>query len=141
VGISLATKEQTGLAVIGNINAASVCRYARFICALNLQKISEMLMSRRVWALSIVLDMSTHKGVSYIGIRLRLCWHGEIFNLHLVSVPVFIIHTGENIFNVSAKFLDNICEEWRNSLIGVVTDGARSMTGRIQGKIQSLIAL
>ncbi len=133
MGICLATKEQTVLAVIGNINVASVCRSARFICALSLQKISEMLMSRRVWAFSIALDMSSHKGVSYTDIRLRLCWHGEILNLHLVSFPVFRRHTGENMFNVSANFLDNICEEWRNSLIGVATDGARSMTGRIQG--------
>lgn len=128
-----ATKEQTGLASIGSINEASVCRYSRFICALSLQKISEMLMSTSVWAFSIALDMSTHQGVSYLDIRIRICWQGEMLNLHLVSIPVFERHTGENMFNASTKFLDCICPEWRKTLVGVATDGARSMTGRIQG--------
>ena len=104
-----ATKEQTGLASIGSINKATVCRYAHFICALSLQNISEMLMTLSVWAFSIALNMSTHQGVSYLDIRICLCWQGEILNLHLVSVPVFERHTGENVFNVSAKFLDCIC--------------------------------
>lgn len=131
--IILATKEQTGLASIGSINEASVCRYARFICALSLQKISEIVMNTSVWAFSIALDMATHQGVSYLDIRIRLCWQGEILNLHLVSIPVFERHTGENMFNTSAKFLDCICREWRKTLVGVATDGAPSMTGHIQG--------
>ncbi|KAI9919028.1 hypothetical protein PsorP6_011738 [Peronosclerospora sorghi] len=45
VSIITATKEQTGLASIGCINEASVCRYARFLCALYLQKIAEIFMA------------------------------------------------------------------------------------------------
>jgi len=41
----LLTKEETGLASIGSINEAKVTSYVRFACAINLQKISEMLAS------------------------------------------------------------------------------------------------
>ena len=77
--------------------------------------------------------MSTHQGVLYLKIRIRLCWKGDILNLHLVSIPVFDRHTGENMFNVSAKFFGCIYREWRKILVGIATDGARSMTGRING--------
>ncbi|KAI9917018.1 hypothetical protein PsorP6_016785 [Peronosclerospora sorghi] len=133
VSIITATKERTGLASIGCVNEASVCRYARFICALCLQKIAEMLMAPNVWAFSIALDMYTQQRVSYLDIRIRLCWQGTILNLHLVSVPVFERHNSENMFNISVMFLDCICREWRKTLVGVATDGARSMIGRIQG--------
>lgn len=131
--IIIATKEQTEIASIGSINETYVCRYARFSCALSLQNISEMLMTPNFRAFSIYFDMSTHQGMTYLDIRLRLCWQGEILNFHIVSVPVFERHTGENIFNVSANFLDCICREWRKTLVGVATDAACSITGRIQG--------
>ncbi|KAI9911988.1 hypothetical protein PsorP6_009573 [Peronosclerospora sorghi] len=72
-----------------------------------------------------LLDMSTYQGVSYLDIRIRLCWQGTIVNIHLVSVPVFERHINENMFNISVKFLDCICREWQKNLVGVATDGAR----------------
>ena len=91
----------------------------------------EMLMTLSVWDFSIALDMSTHQGVFYLNTWIRLYWKVDTLNLHLVSIPVFDRHTDENMFNVSAKFFDCICQEWREILVGIATDGAHSMTGRI----------
>ena len=68
------------------------------------ENILEMLMTPSVWDFSIALEISTHQGVLYLDIRIRLCWQGDILNLHLAYIPVFDRNTGENMFNVSAKF-------------------------------------
>ena len=128
-----ATREQPGLASIGSINKATVRQYTCFVCALILQKILDMLITPSVWAFSISLDMSTHQGVLYLDIRIYLCWQGDFLKLHLVSIPVFDRHIGENMFNVSAICFDCIYREWQKILVGIVTDHTCSMTGRIQG--------
>ena len=89
-------------------------------------------MTPSVWDLLITIDMSTHKGAPYLVVRIRLCWQVDNLNLHLVSIPVFDSHTGENMFNVSAKFFECICQEWKKIPVGIATDVTRSMTGRIQ---------
>ena len=43
------------------------------------------------------------------------------------------MHTGEIMFNLFAKFFDCICREWQKIIVGIETDGAYSMTGRVQG--------
>ena len=104
-----AMKDQTGLASIVSISEATVCQYTRFVCALSLQNILDILITLSVWDLLIALDMSTHQGFLYLDIRIRICWQGDILNIHLVYIPVFDRHTGENMFNASAKFFDCIC--------------------------------
>ena len=37
------------------------------------------------------------------------------------------------MFNVLVQFLDALCTSWRDIYVSSSTDGARSMTGRIQG--------
>ena len=136
VDVVQSTKELTGLAALGTITQATVCRYARYICALSLQKLSEILMTPTLWTFSIALDLSTHLGQSYIDIRLRVCWNGKLVNFHVVALPMFERHTGEAMFNILSKFLDNMCPVWRSIIVGVTTDGARNMTGRAHGNLQ-----
>jgi len=57
----------------------------------------------------------------------------EVYNFHFLAIPLFDSHTGENMINVVAKFLDALYMPWRNILVSALTDGARSITGRIQG--------
>ncbi|KAI9920668.1 hypothetical protein PsorP6_001589 [Peronosclerospora sorghi] len=52
------TKEVTGVAEIGTSKDERVAQYARFILALNLQHIYDILDNS--WAFSIAMDMSTH---------------------------------------------------------------------------------
>ena len=58
--------------------------------------------------------------------------HG-IVNVHLLSVPVYERHTASVIFYTAAKDFDVLCPSWKDSIIGVLKDGERKMTGRISG--------
>ncbi|KAH9247850.1 hypothetical protein BASA81_014533 [Batrachochytrium salamandrivorans] len=50
-----------------------------------------------------------------------------------MTIPLFESHTGENMFATLVKFMNALIPSWRNHLIGVSTDGDRSMAGRIRG--------
>lgn len=130
--IMLATKERTGLAAVGSCSDSTISKYARFACAINMQKISELLAC--VWTFSVALDMSTHMSSSYLDIRIRL-HHSKsgIINLHLLAIPVFERHTAEVIFETADKALTVLCPSWKDIVVGVSTDGERKMTGRVSG--------
>lgn len=102
----LLTKEETGLASIGSIKEGTVANYVRFTSAFNLQKMSEILGS--TWTFSLPMDMSTHMSTSYLDIRIRLIVGGTIHNLHLLAIPMFCSHTGEQIFLHASRALDVI---------------------------------
>lgn len=130
--VLLQTKERSGLASIGSCSESTISKYARIACAVNLQKIYDLL--DKAWTFSIALDMSTHMSTSYLDIRIRLHLnkHG-ILNVHILAVPVYERHTAEVIFDTSSKALDALCPSWRDTIIGISTDGERKMTGRITG--------
>ena len=123
------TKEVSGVAEIGTAKDETIIQYARFILALNLQHTQGIL--EKIWALSIALDMSTHMSTSYLDIRLRLFWHGEILHMHLIGIPVFGRHTAAEVYRHASAVLDVLCPQWRNMLISISTDGEPRMTGRI----------
>jgi hypothetical protein len=56
--------------------------------------------------MSLVGDDSTHLGQSFFDLRVRICFHGQLPNLHLVAIPMFDRHTASNIFNMMVNFLD-----------------------------------
>jgi branched-subunit amino acid transport protein len=51
---------------------------------------------------------------------------------------MFDRHTGKVMFDMVAKFLNVLCPDWRIRLIGVASDGARNMTGRVAGVVTRL---
>ncbi|KAF4041411.1 hypothetical protein GN244_ATG06410 [Phytophthora infestans] len=106
-------------------------KYARFVCAMNLQKIKVLLCAS--WTFSIALDMSTHMSVSYLDTRIRLFHCGQIINLHLLAIPMYDSHTGEAMFNAIIPVLDVLCPDWKEVMLGVTTDGERKMTGSSKG--------
>jgi hypothetical protein len=73
--------------------------------------------------------------MSYLDVRVRFHFAGKLLNFHLMAIPLFERHTGENTFDVVVRFLDAIIPSWRTNCIAVSTDGARSMTGRSQGVV------
>ena len=89
------TKEVSGVAEIGTDKDETIIQYARFILILNLQHIRDIL--EKSWAFSIALDMSTYMSTSYLDIRLRLFWNGEILNLHRIGIPIFGRHTAAEV--------------------------------------------
>ena len=127
------TKERTGHALLGCLSDVKAANYARFACAINLQKISELIQIS--WTFSIALDMTTHMGISYLDIRIR--FHLKAFgivNVHFLAIPVFDRHTGEKIFLTAAKAFNSVCNDWCNIIVGCSSDGEGKMTGRVSDK-------
>ena len=56
-----------------------------------------------------------------------------IYNVHLLAIPLFQIHTGENMFAKTCKFPDALYPLWKETLIVVSSDGYLLMTGWTQG--------
>ncbi|KAH8940421.1 hypothetical protein BDL97_15G087400 [Sphagnum fallax] len=82
-----------------------VANYIRVMCVVNHQHIVRHL--RRAWAFSIVLDSATHQSTSYLDV----------------------------MFQMVVSFLDVFRHGWKVHLLGVTSDGARNMTGRVFGVI------
>lgn len=131
--VVMETKSVLGIGSIGSCHQGTVCRYARFICAMNLQCISEFL--RQCWTFSVALDMATHMATSYCDVRIRICRNSAVHDFHLLSIPVYEKHTGEAIFNTFAKAMNAIFPDWRKTITGASSDGEKKMTGRHQGVI------
>jgi hypothetical protein len=126
------TKEVLGIGSIGSCSEGIVSRYARFICALNLQCIAELL--RHCWAFSVALDMATHMATSYCDVRIHICHKSTVHDFHLLSIRVHERHTGETIYNTFAKAMDALFPGWRKTISGASPDGEK-MTRRHQGVI------
>ena len=127
------TKRLANLGKIGSVSDAKVSNFARVLVTVNLQRIRTILESAEVWGFSIAFDSSNHRGGSYFAQRIRFYRSGDVINLHLLSVPMFELHTASNMFALSVKVLDVVCPSWRDKLLGIGTDGANVMTGRLGG--------
>jgi branched-subunit amino acid transport protein len=115
-----------------------VSNFIRVVCAVNLQRIARHL--RRSWAFSIALDSATHQSTSYLDLRFRIFVpeFNNIINLHGCALPMFDRHTGEVMFTMVNSFLSILCPDWTIRLLGVTSDGARNMTGRVAGVVTRL---
>jgi hypothetical protein len=130
-----------GVSRIGNLTDTKVASYARIVLARSLELITTILdprKSRCAWAFSLANDASTHYGRSYLDNRIRIHTDGKLYNFHLVAIPMYETHTGENMFNLVVRILDVVCPRWRMQLIGVGSDGANAMTGQFQGIVTRL---
>lgn len=128
------TQAESGMAVYGGCSYLVTSSYTRIVCANALQILSDVL--KEVWAFSVALDGSTHQGFSYLDIRVRFHWKGELLNFHLMALPLYERHTGDNMFEVLKRFLDAVfSNSWTKKCVAVSTDGARNMTGRVQGLV------
>jgi len=122
------------MSVFGGCNDVMASNYTCIVCAALLQILSDVI--SQVWAFSLAFDGSTHQGMSYLDVRVRFVWLGVLYNFHLMAIPLFVRHTGENLFRVLQKFLDALLEDsWKHTCIRVSTDGARNMIGRVQGLV------
>ena len=124
------TRDRTDLASIGSTSEGKVTNYVRIACAVILQKISGVMLS--IWTFSIAMDMSSHMATSCLDIRILLFTGEAIHNFHLLAIPMFSCHTGEEIFLHVVKALNVICPRWRYVIISISTDGKCKMTGRVQ---------
>lgn len=129
------TKKYTGVSRLGNVSDTTVANQARIVCAINLQRISEVLNDSSVWAFSLANDSSTHYGRSYFDNRIRFHRNGVLYNIYTLAMPIFERHTGENIFNLVSDFLRVLCSQWRGKLLSVGTDWASLNTRHLNGVV------
>jgi hypothetical protein len=78
---------------IGSCTTVQAARVARMACAVNLEKISELLCVAR--AFSIAPGTSTVEGTGYLDSRVCVCVKPEIENLHVLAIPLRDRLTGE----------------------------------------------
>ena len=125
------TKEVTNLGYLAGVNMLKVIQCVRTVVSLSLQYCSELMM--QAWAYSIALDGSNKGTSAYLDVRLRIFSSQDIHNLHLLAIPMFDRHTGEYMFNITAKLFQALDPNWKDKIIGVTSDGAANMTGNQRG--------
>lgn len=132
------TADVLGLTRTMVCNRQEVSMFARVGCAINLQRISDVL--KQSWAFSIAIDSATHQSTSYLDLRFRVYSRSsrDIYNLHGCALPLHDRHTGEVMHDMIEKFLSVVCPHWKIALLGVASDGARNMTGRAAGVVTRL---
>ena len=131
-----ATRKLTGVSKYSGCSQRQVAKVLRVVCASNMQMLLEIL--GRCWAFSLAFDSATQQSTSYLDLRVRFCFGDNIHNFHVISVPMDGRHTGEEMFEIIVEVLNVIRPGWRESLIGVATDGARNMTGRFSGVVSKI---
>ena len=91
--------------------------------------ISTLLSSDSVWCYSIVVDIVTNLGTSYIYVRVRFVYKGSMRNFHLLSLPMCDAHTLHYMFAAVRNALRVIAGDlWDHKLLAVTTDVAADMT-------------
>ncbi|KAI9907795.1 hypothetical protein PsorP6_004766 [Peronosclerospora sorghi] len=131
-----AAKQEANIGEFGNISDGKVISCVLTVCAVNLQRIPQIL--HAVWAFSIVFDCGIKVDQGYIDVRLRFALKRQLFNIHLMAIPMHQNHTGYSMFQIISRFLVVLNGSWNKKLIGISTDGASNMTGRNQGFVTRL---
>jgi hypothetical protein len=131
--------------VLGNLGLRACFRdeisnFVRTVYVVNLQRIVDLL--HHYWAFSLALDFATHQSTSFLDLRFRVFirnYH-SIVNLHGCTLLMFDRHTGDIMSTMVSKFLTVLCPDWTILLLGLTSDGARNLTGRVVGVVTRLDA-
>jgi len=84
---------------------------------------------RASWAYSVGLDASTDSfGVNMLNLKIRIPVNGDIHNFHMLIVPMFAEHSGEEMFKLLFDSLSALDPDWKMKIVGIIIDGATSMT-------------
>lgn len=114
-------------------------KYVQAFTALSLQQIGTLLRDNLCWAYYIAFDGAINHRESYIDVRARFCIGYQIANVHLLSIPIRVRRTGENMCNVVSRLLYAVVGlDWNKKLVGIATDGAAYMVGHISGAVTRL---
>src|SRR5579859_4851823 len=103
---------QTDVTRIGSLTDTKAAGYARTVLAYSLHLIATILgpqKNRSAWAFSLANDASTHYGRSYLDNCIRIHIDGKLHNFHLLAIPMYETHTGENMFHLVVRVLDIVC--------------------------------
>lgn len=105
--------------------------FTRLTDVLGLRSLSKVL--RGSWTFSLAADGSAQiAGTAYFAIMARVPpvdLRGDIETLHIVAPPLRGSHTGESMFDLTAKVLHALDSSWSKKLMGATSDGAGNMVG------------
>ncbi len=94
------------------------------------------------WAYSVGLDASIDSfGVSMFDLRICIPVNRDIHNFHMLAVPMFVEHSGEEMFKLLSDSLLALDPDWKMKIVGITTDGAASMTGVRKGIVSRIQAI
>lgn len=116
-------------AKLSGVNDHMVSQLICVLVAFNLQTMFNVLNDLDVWAFSLAIDASTHRGVHLLDQRIWLCVKGKLFNLNLVLFPFFERHTAQNYVKLIDVLLSTVCPTWQDKFISISLDGKNTMTG------------
>jgi hypothetical protein len=122
------------------VSENDVAKIARIICALSLEMLSEIM--RASWAYSVGLDaLKDSFGVSMLDLRICIPVNGDIHKFHMLVVPMFVEHSGEEMFKLLSDSLLALDPDWKMKIVGIIIDGATSMTGVRKGIVSRIQAV
>ncbi|KAF4318051.1 hypothetical protein JM18_003501 [Phytophthora kernoviae] len=119
--------------------AIDVARYARYLCAINLQRIAEV--SASSWAYTIGLKVAPIASKSIFETQTEFCLHvqlrlfvdGDVTSFHVISIPLSKRRQSDppesiSVFEVAEAALDAITPRWRNAILAVVSDSGSAIS-------------
>ena len=98
---------------------------------MNLQKLLYAI--SETWNFSVSMNISTHIYNLYLYIRTLLFLSCEIRNFHLLAIPIFSFHNGEEIYSHAEKAMYVIFPNWKYIIVSISIDGKINMTNRVKG--------
>uniref|UniRef100_K3WST4 Uncharacterized protein n=1 Tax=Globisporangium ultimum (strain ATCC 200006 / CBS 805.95 / DAOM BR144) TaxID=431595 RepID=K3WST4_GLOUD len=119
-------------------SVTDVVRFARYATAMNFQVLSSIL--EATWAFSIILDGGNERQGSHVNARVRVALSDHrIVDFHVLALPIADRHPGRLfVYDTLAKLLTSLHEGWERKLVGIVSDGASSLTGRFNDVVAKL---
>ncbi|KAG7395565.1 hypothetical protein PHYBOEH_003617 [Phytophthora boehmeriae] len=113
--------------------AVDVARYARYMCAINFQRIAEVCASS--WGYAIGLKVAPIAPAAIFDVQTEFCLHvqlclfvsDDVKRIHVVSVPLSKRRLSDppesrGVFEVAEAALDAITPRWRDAILAVVSD-------------------
>ncbi|OWZ22405.1 hypothetical protein PHMEG_0002894 [Phytophthora megakarya] len=122
------------------ITERRVMNLCRISCAVNLQRLKDVLKGRSVWAFALALEYVKCAGSPFLDVRVRFEYEGDIRSVHLIGI---VINDGEisgESADLVVRYLDVIAPNWKIKLIGIScsNEGGTRVCGGMQGILNRL---
>jgi hypothetical protein len=68
-----------------------------------------------------------------LDLRIRIPVNEDIHNFHMLAVPMFVEHFGEEMFKLLFDSLSALDPDWKMKIVGITTNGAILHDGSVKG--------
>ncbi|KAL4172012.1 hypothetical protein KRP22_007188 [Phytophthora ramorum] len=117
----------------GDVLPIDMVKYARFLCAINFQRIAAVV--KRVGVFSIGLKVAPIAPASFFDAQVEYCLHlqvrafvdGEVTGIHVLSIPLNKRRRSDpagstGVFEIAELALNAIIAQWQDTMLAVVSD-------------------